>query len=134
MGRIGLIVNVESLDEADVSSNEITIDLGGGQIVQVSQYGVPGLDAKPLTDDLCATVTTPGEAGETAVGFLDPANISDVENGEVRLYSRDADGTILASVRCYQDGKIRLENDNGYIELGANGRANLNGHLTVEPE
>lgn len=54
------------------------------------------------------------------------------ENGEQYLEGRDSDGASVSVLRMKNDGTIRMENNNGFIELAPNGQIDVNGNFTVD--
>ncbi|MHC4648187.1 MAG: hypothetical protein ACYTBJ_22225 [Planctomycetota bacterium] len=133
MGRVGVVETFERTSDDGEEYTDVKADLGGGEIATPTQYGPPGDDSPPLAGDLVATTDIPGDAGGAAVGFADPVNPGKAEGGEKRLVGRDADGNEVCEVWLKGDGSIRMENEEGFVELGADGVVNINDNFTVDP-
>ena len=84
----------------------------------------PAVDTAVVVDDL-------GQAWKIAYAADDGIEPETAE-GEYQIYSY-ANGVKKAKIWLYNDGKIRIENDNGYAELSAAGQLNVNGNFTVDP-
>jgi hypothetical protein len=111
MGRIAAVLSFERVDELDEKSVQVKIDLGGGNVISPSQFGPAGLDAPPLEGDYAVTVDTPGDSGETVVGYADPENEGVAEGGECRVYSREENGDVAISIILKKDGTIEFGAD-----------------------
>jgi hypothetical protein len=133
MGRVAVVLDIETNTDDGENLDDAKIDLGGGDVVSATIYGLPGDGSKPLPDDYAVTTSVPGDSKVAVVGYADAANTSPADNGEVYRYSRNSSGSVVAWIRLYSDGRIRVENDNGYILLAANGQVNINGNFTVDP-
>lgn len=133
MGRTAIVVSVETNTEDGEDINDIKVDLGGGDVVTAPGYAPAGYDAKPLPEDYAVTTSVPGDSGQAVVGYADDPNESLAGDGEVRVYARDSSGAPVVWVWLYSDGRARIANDNGFIELAANGIVTVNNNLTVDP-
>lgn len=99
----------------------------------------PGVDALPLPGDQCAGFVTDSAGNTVASGVI--SKINETEEGEHRIYSRDADGLVRAHVFLKNNGDIEIETFNdeqetiASIKIGAeaiaiiseDGKVNLNG-------
>ena len=133
MGRLGFVINVEPNTEDGEDIRDVKVDLGGGEDLRIPLLLPPGIDAVPLPGDYVATISNPGDSGESAVAFADGRVASLAEGGEIRLAGRTADHVVVSEVWLYGDGSVRVGNDNGFFKLESDGRVNVNGNLTVEP-
>lgn len=133
MGRIAYVVSFEANDSGGENIADVKIDIGGGEIVTAEHFASPGVDSQPLTGDYVATSSYDGGSEEAAVGYADPDNALVAGPGEVRLYSRDSLGNIVAAVYCKSDGSILVENENGAIGMAPDGTVNINGNFEVDP-
>ena len=104
---------------------DVKCDPGGGAISTKEHSSAPGDDSFPLLTDIAISVPVPGSGKEAVVGYLDPLNEAGAESGEKRIYSRQADGTIVADVFLKNDGTIVAENDNAVLEISPDGSAIL---------
>ena len=133
MGRLGFVISVEPNTEDGEDVRDVKIDIGGGESLRVPLLTTPGIDAVPLPGDYVATISNPGDSGESAVAFADGSVDSLAQGGEIRLAGRKADHVVVSEVWIRGDGSVRVQNDNGFFELETGGRVNINGNLTVEP-
>jgi len=128
---------------------DVKVDTGGGDNITAKHTAPPGDDSQPLPGDRPAL--TPGSAEGTAnvVGYVDDKNPLIALAGEKRIYSRDADGNIVAITWLKNDGTILFmngasmtthapdgtvttTNGAGTYTLLASGTINLNG-VTIDP-
>lgn len=133
MGRIAFVVSFERNGSGGENIADVKIDVGGGDVLLVEHFAPPGYDAVPLDGDYVATTSFPGDGEEAAVAYVDPDNEPTAGPGEVRLYSRDSAGLVVAHVYCKADGSIEISNDNGTVTLGADGKFNVNNNFEVDP-
>jgi hypothetical protein len=133
VGRIAFVVSFETNTDGGENIDDVKVDVGGGEVLLASHFTPPGVDARPLAGDYVATTSYPGGSEEAAVAYADADNEGAAGEGEVRLYSRDSTGAVVAAVHCKADGSIRIDNDAGYIELQAGGMVDVNGNLEVDP-
>lgn len=131
MGFIGAILNfLRGASNSETEVPEITTDTGGGFNQTAQVFNPPGDDSPPLPGDDFAVLTETQKTGNVAAcGFIDTKNVGSAKPGEKRLYSRDANGNIVASVYMDNAGNVRLENSNGYFALLANGTLDINGTI-----
>ena len=109
MGRIGEIVSTER-DAAGVLT--VRVDPGGGGVVTADHFAPAGDDSRPLPGDFAALEESAGAGAEQAVGYSDAAP-GVAEEGEVRKYSRNSDGEVVAVLWLKRDGSLELESLNG---------------------
>ena len=129
MGRIARVEKVSVVDSVRI----VTVDDGSGSPDDVDLYLPPGVDALPMVGDLVTLVDAVGNDGPVTVTALDDTT-PDGEGGWYRLYSRNAAGAVMAWVRLEGDGKIEIANENGKIEMLADGTVDVNnGNLEVLP-
>lgn len=128
MGFLGTINEFYRSNRNDVNVSNVNIDTGGGANHTAEHFGAPGDDSYPLTSDYVAAMETQETGGLAVVGYLDPINEAEALEGEKILYSRDPNtGAKIGWVHIKNDGSIRIENANGYIELTATGLLDING-------
>lgn len=78
-------------------------------------FNPPGVDARPLDGDSCFTENSEDtEGGKDILGFIDPKNEPVAEKGEHRIYARDADGNIVATMHLKKNGIAEL---NGNVDF-----------------
>lgn len=132
MGRIGIVTAFRRTEDGDAKIAEVDVDLGGNDIITADVYGDSGSDAPPVSGDYAAVMAGPGTGEWVAVAFTDTRRAGTGAQGERVTVARDADGVVVSTVTQAADGSARVENDNGYMELKADGQADINGHFTVE--
>lgn len=133
MGRVAFVISFERTSDDGEQIAEVKVDVGGGDNLLPEHFAPPGYDGVPLAGDYVATTSYPGGGEEAAVGYIDPDSTPVAEAGEVRLYSRDSGGAVVAHVYCKADGSIEISNNNGIATLGADGKFNVNDNFEVDP-
>lgn len=104
------------------------LGLAGGYLRTGDIYQPSQVDARPLPGDRAAMVPDATTDGVAAVGFLNPADDSEVAPGEILLYSRDpSTGDKVARFRLYDHADALLANSEGGFELHADGRLSFQG-------
>jgi len=98
-----------------------TIDPGAGANQDAVHFSDPGDDAQPLPGDLVASASNAASNGQNALGYVDQQNAGITAAGEKRIYARDADGVISASIFLHNDGSIILANENATLTISATG-------------
>jgi hypothetical protein len=122
MGRLAPVV------EFDAAEGEIRADAGEGEAVTASHFEDAGSDSHPLPTDEVHLADADGAGLEHAVGYTDTVNPRKSGPGEKRIYARNADtGEQVCEIWLKADGAVVVENDQGFIELGADGDITLNG-------
>jgi hypothetical protein len=123
MGRIGKVLSwaVKAL------TGDVRHDVGGGSVHNSQLFSDSGTDAPPMADDYVYAGETQSRNRSAVVGSVDGKNASEAAQGERRTYARDTAGAIVVTLHLKADGSARLFNENGYIELKANGEIEANG-------
>lgn len=103
----------------------VKADLGGGDIINQYFFSDAGDDSTPLPDDLLSYIESTETGLSEVVGCADPNNESITVAGEKRIYSRNAEGKIVAEVYLKGDGEIESKNENGSSKIGADGAIEL---------
>lgn len=126
MGSITRILEiVENTDEGE-NILDLKVDIGGNDVILAPMMSSPGDDSKPLPEDYAACVSHLGGSNNTAVAYGDSNNKSAVENGEKRIYARNALGEIVAYIHLKNDGTISIWNDKAQASINADGELNYN--------
>ncbi len=117
MGRFAALSQfIRKSGRTDVRCNP-----GGGATVDAYHMQGAGDDSHPLPTDTAILVEVPRSRNFAAVGYNDPSNAQTAQAGERRLYARNADGEQVAEVFLRNTGQVRVSNDNGFVDLAADG-------------
>jgi len=103
---------------------KIKIDGGGGNIKTASLYSSAGDDSLPLSTDHVVAISIAQSGAVVVVGIK---NKITVKPGEKKIFSRQANGEIAASIYLKENGVIHGENKFGYFELTETGQFVVNG-------
>ena len=125
MGRIGKILSFLRVTKNDAKQTDVKIDPGAGANVTAQCFAPAGDDSQPLPNDYALTSSVPQTGGAAVVGFVDPTSEPVAGPGEVRRYARDSSGVTVAEQWLKSDGSAITSNDNGNIELLADGSIKL---------
>ncbi len=138
MGIISKVLSFLHTEENSDKVTEVTVDPGGGANVSGIQYSPVGEDSQPLKGDFAVSVRIPGTGVSVVVGYLDSKNEQKSGAAEKRIYARDSGGDSVVELWLKNDGSAKLCNDNGAVELKADGDvdigegANLKAIITEE--
>jgi len=103
-----------------------------GTTHQAIGTGIAGIDAKPILKDNAVTVKQENSGSQPLViGTNDVISESVTTEGEVQIYSRDAEGEKQADVLIKADGSIKLTNASGSFELKADGTCEASGDIVI---
>lgn len=93
------------------------IELYQGDNADAEIYNPPGVDARPLDDDICFSQDSENtDGGKAVTGFIDPKNEPVADKGEHRTYSRDEDGNIVAIFHLKKDGTLQIDLNKDFIQ------------------
>ena len=97
------------------------------KVVLIYPYG---FSANAPVDSTVAMLNAQG-SGRNYLGIptMPENRFGDLKEWEVQIGNYKTKASIFFG----DDGNIRVENDNGYIELAENGQVNVNGNFTVDP-
>jgi hypothetical protein len=88
---------------------EISLEPYDGYTQESRQVLPPGVDANPIADDQAVGFTLDDSDGKDAcVGII--SDSPEVDNGEIKVYSRDSGGALQSQVYCKKDGLIVIKN------------------------
>ena len=94
--------------------------------------GIAGIDAKPILQDNVVTIKQENSGSQPLViGTNDVISESVTTEGEIQIYSRDAEGVKQADVLIKADGSIKLNNANGSFELKADGTCEASNDIVI---
>ncbi len=103
-----------------------------GTAHQAIATGIAGIDAKPILKDNAVTIKQENSGSQPLViGTNDVISESVTAEGEVQIYSRDAEGVKQADILIKSDGSIKLSNNNGSFELKADGTCAASGDIVI---
>ncbi len=88
---------------------EITSELWPDFNKKARLVSSPGIQGIPLEDDECILIRIGSDMSKTA--FIGTFHKEDIEPGEVIVYSRDANGDLIAKVYCDKDGNVTINAD-----------------------
>lgn len=123
--EVGL--NRDSEDKVLLLQVEISSEIDD-QTAEWAQAG--GVDYSPPVD-ASVVVAELGAAWKIAIAADDLIE-PETDKGEYQIYS-SALGVKKAKIWLYKDGKIRIQNANGFFEMNVAGQVNINGNFTVDP-
>lgn len=89
-----------------------------GLPVTAEHYTPPGVDAVPLEGDTAVMVPGTGNGRWVVMGYMDTANAGSAGPGEFRIYSRNSDGEIVATIWLQSSGSVVV---NGVLTVAADG-------------
>lgn len=86
--------------------------------VTAEHYAPPGVDAVPMEGDTAVTAPGTGSGRWVVMGYMDTANAGTAGPGEFRIYSRNGDGEIVASIWLKSSGDVVV---NGALTVDGDG-------------
>jgi len=104
----------------DTHVSDVKCDPGGGANVTAQHFGPAGDDSHPLPGDFVGLAPGPGSGREQVTGYIDGSSAPKAEAGEKRIYSRDADGKVVAEAWLKKDGGLEFASLEGGITLTFN--------------
>lgn len=127
MGRLASVTEFLRNTDQGTPTPEVKCDAGDGDPSTVGHFGPPGTDAQPLAGDVAYLGEDVGRGNEQATGYQDPKNPGVAGPGEHRIYSRAADGSIVAEIWAKADGSILVRSVLGgsSVELAADGSVSI---------
>jgi hypothetical protein len=103
-----------------------------GTAHQAIATGIAGIDAKPILKDNAVTIKQEDSGKQPiVVGTNDVLNESVTAEGEIQIYSRNAEGVKQADMLIKADGSIKLTNASGSFELKADGTCEASGDIVI---
>jgi len=103
-----------------------------GTTHQAIGTGIAGIDAKPILKDNAFTMKQEDSGKQPiVVGTNDVLNESVTTEGEIQIYSRNAEGVKQADILLKSDGSIKLTNASGSFELKADGTCEASGDIVI---
>ena len=136
--EIGKLLSFTRVLRNDVKISDVKIDTGGGVNTTAEEFAPAGDDSFPLKTDYILASATQRSGGKAVHGFIDPINEPKAQEGDKRIYARNAaDGTVIVDVWLKNDGTAITANENGSIELSPDGSikgTNNNGSIELSPD
>ncbi len=126
MSRDAVVVRTERVNGEDGHGLDVVVD-PNGEPITTSHYAPPGVDAVPLPGDFASLSEGSGSGAENAVGYADVGNAGTAAAGEIRLYARNAAGTLKVELWLKGNGSLVIDNGSGSVELEAGGDVVING-------
>jgi hypothetical protein len=103
-----------------------------GTAHQAIATGIAGIDAKPILKDNAVTIKQENSGSQPfVIGTNDVISQSVTSEGEIQIYSRDAEGVKQADILIKADGSIKLSNSSGSFELKADGSCEATGDIVT---
>lgn len=93
------------LDGINLTEVQVT-PTAEGLPVTAEHYAPPGVDAVPMEGDTAVQVPGAGSGRWVVMGYMDTANAGEAGPGEFRIYSRNSDGAIQATIWLKSDGSV----------------------------
>ena len=101
--------------------SDVKHDPGGGENQTGEHFQPANTDSVPLPGDYLVTVSVQRTGGEVVVGFIDPKQQQNAQQGEHRTYARNAEGEQVVELHLKSDGSAVLHNADGSVLLNADG-------------
>lgn len=121
----GRIAKIREMFNTTLSNGAKVLGFGvdfQGTAHQAIATGIAGIDAKPIPKDNAVTIKQENSGSQPLViGTNDVISESVTGEGEVQIYSRNAEGVKQADILIKADGSIKLTNSNGSFKLKADG-------------
>ena len=131
----GRIAKIKEIFNTTLSNGAKVLGFGvdfQGTTHQAISTGISGIDAKPILKDNVVTMKQENSGNQPIViGTNDVINESVTTEGEVQIYSRDAEGVKQADILIKADGSIKLSNSSGSFELKADGSCEATGDIVT---
>lgn len=131
----GRIAKIKEIFNTTLSNGAKVLGFGvdfQGTTHQAISTGISGIDAKPILKDNVVTMKQENSGNQPLViGTNDVINESVTTDGEVQIYSRNAEGVKQADVLIRADGSIKLTNASGSFELKADGSCEASGDIVI---
>lgn len=108
MSRLAIVLSVERVQDDGGHGVDVKCDPSGGNLITAPHFTSPGEDSLPLAGDSVG-LSASSDSAEHAAGYADTRNTGVAQPGEKRIYARDADGVVVASVYLRGDGKVEIE-------------------------
>jgi hypothetical protein len=112
-GKLAKVVSFERRG----AEEDVVVDTGGGALVTAAHLGGAGEDSPPLPGDVASLDDSSGTGNQQVTGYHDPLNTGKADDGEKRIYGRNAAGEVVAEVWLKGDGTVLVQGKIGDNEL-----------------
>jgi hypothetical protein len=112
-GKLAKVVSFERRG----AEEDVVVDTGGGALVTAAHLGGAGEDSPPLPGDVASLDDSSGTGNQQVTGYHDPRNTGKADDGEKRIYGRNAAGEVVAEVWLKGDGTVLVQGKIGDNEL-----------------
>ena len=131
----GRIAKIKEIFNTTLSNGAKVLGFGvdfQGTTHQAISTGIAGIDAKPILKDNAVTIKQENSGSQPLViGTNDVISESVTAEGEIQVYSRNAEGVKQADILIKADGSIKLSNASGSFELKADGTCEASGDIVI---
>jgi len=131
----GRIAKIKEIFNTTLSNGAKLLGFGvdfQGTTHQAISTGIAGIDVKPILKDNVVTMKQENSGNQPIViGTNDVISESVTAEGEVQIYSRDAEGVKQADILIKADGSIKLTNTKGSFELKADGTCEASNDIVI---
>lgn len=104
---MGLISRIKNTFQGKMGELLATVERFKNDTATAKIYNPAGIDARPIDNDVCLSEHSEDtEGGRDVLGFV-TTQVS--AKGEVRIFSRDSDGNIKATMHVKNDGDILID-------------------------
>lgn len=130
---MGLIARILDSFKGEDGEPSAKVEIYKGDNATARIFNPPGVDARPLDQDICFTEDSEDtEGGKDILGFIDPKNEPVAEKGEYRAYARDEDGNTVATFHLKKDGQVDYVTKGNFIITVDSGKKIAFGNGTDE--
>lgn len=93
----------------EVLSRSVKVLFGFENPGEPSQATVAGIYSRAMKNDVAAVANTASNQ-RVSVGVL-TFEAKKLKDGEICIFARNGSGTVVSSLTCYSDGKVKIEGD-----------------------
>jgi hypothetical protein len=111
-GKLAKVVSFERRG----AEEDVVVDTGGGALVTAAHLAGAGEDSPPLPGDVAALDDSSGSGNQQVTGYHDPLNTGKADEGEKRIYGRNAAGETVGEI-WIRDGSLLVQAKIGDNEI-----------------
>jgi len=131
----GRIAKIKEIFNTTLSNGAKLLSFGvdfQGTTHKAIATGIAGIDAKPTLQDNVVTIKQAHSGSQPLViGTNDVISESVTAEGEIQIYSRNAEGVKQADILIKADGSIKLNNASGSFKLKADGTCEASNDIVI---